>query len=319
MNKQELCKKIKKENTLDNIPGEDIVKYMPENIKNRKEEWKDIPGYGGFQVSDKGRVRYILDTPAFHKPYTTKNAIMALRNNGHGYFQVRGVWEYIHRLVALAFIPNPHHYSQVNHIDEIKKHNWKENLEWCSHKYNSNWGTTPHRCGSTNRGKHLTEETKIKISKTETGRKLSQETKNKISKGNKGKGKGVRLPESWRRHIGEAQLGTHQSLETRRKIGAGNRGKKATKEAIEHMRKAQQKNMQRQDIKDRISKKNSKPIVQLTMDGKIIKKWKNQTELCETLKCGPSPAKCCKGLKDSFRNCKWQYWKDYVKNHPEML
>ena len=44
MNKQEL-QKIKKENTLDNIPGEDIIKYMPENIKNRNEEWKDIDGY----------------------------------------------------------------------------------------------------------------------------------------------------------------------------------------------------------------------------------------------------------------------------------
>lgn len=78
MNKQELYDKIKKENTLDNIPGEDITKYMPENIKNRKEEWKDITGCEGFQVSDKGQARYVLDTPPRWKPYVTKNMIMDL-------------------------------------------------------------------------------------------------------------------------------------------------------------------------------------------------------------------------------------------------
>jgi len=247
LNKQELYDKIKKENTLDNIPGEDITKYMPENIKNRKEEWKDITGCEGFQVSDKGRVRYVLDTPPRWKPYVTKNMIMDLGHNNSGYFMPRGVNKLIHRLVAQAFIPNPHHYPQVNHIDEVKKHNWKENLEWCTAKYNHNYGTTPYRHGSANRGKHLTKEQK-------------------------------------------------------RKLSASAKGKKPTKEAIEHMRKALQK-----------------PIVQLTIDGKKIKKWESLAEIRSTLKCGLGPAYCCKGLKDSFRNCKWQYWSDYVKNHPEVL
>jgi len=263
MNKHEL-QKIKKENTLDNIPGKDIVKYMPENIRNRKEEWKDIDGYEGFQVSDKGRVRYILDKPAFRKPYTTKNAIMELRNNGSGYFMPRGVKKYIHRLVALAFIPNPHHYGQVNHIDEIKKHNWAENLEWCSPKYNLNWGTTPYRINSAKKEKLSTEETRHKMSVSAKGRKASEET--------------------------------------RRKISASLKGKKLSKEVVE-----------------RVSKKNMKPIVQLTMDGKIIRKWESKTELCLTLKCGPGPVECCKGRRSSFKNCRWQYWADYVKNHPNML
>ena len=46
----------------------------------------------------------------------------------------------IHRLVALAFIDNPNNYPQINHKDENTKNNCVENLEWCSVKYNSNYG-----------------------------------------------------------------------------------------------------------------------------------------------------------------------------------
>lgn len=45
-------------------------------------------------------------------------------------------YDYIHRIVAKAYIPNPNNYPEVNHKDEVKDHNWYMNLEWCSKEYN---------------------------------------------------------------------------------------------------------------------------------------------------------------------------------------
>lgn len=44
--------------------------------------------------------------------------------------------DYIHRIVAKAYIPNPDNLPEVNHKDEVKDHNWYMNLEWCSKHYN---------------------------------------------------------------------------------------------------------------------------------------------------------------------------------------
>lgn len=67
----------------------------------------------------------------------------------HGYERVT-LWENgkkfnvsVHRLVAMAFIdnPDPNTYTEINHKDENKTNNNVNNLEWCSHKYNMNYGT----------------------------------------------------------------------------------------------------------------------------------------------------------------------------------
>lgn len=45
------------------------------------------------------------------------------------------------RLVAKAFLPNPNNYPCINHIDENKENDMVINLEWCTYKYNNNYGS----------------------------------------------------------------------------------------------------------------------------------------------------------------------------------
>lgn len=56
----------------------------------------------------------------------------------------------MHRLVAAAFVDNTDSLPFVNHKDENKENNTAENLEWCTSKYNNNYGTRISRMATKN-------------------------------------------------------------------------------------------------------------------------------------------------------------------------
>jgi len=105
------------------------------------EIWKDVTGYEGlYQVSDQGNVR------SRRRPGSS-GGILKPGVDGKGYLQVKLCRKgkrrniLIHRLVAKAFIPNPLNLPVINHKDENPKNNVVDNLEWCTVKYNTNYGT----------------------------------------------------------------------------------------------------------------------------------------------------------------------------------
>jgi hypothetical protein len=108
---------------------------MSNILENSKEVWKDIPGLEGrYQASNFGGIRSCIDgrirvrkTAANRQGYI----VLPIKDAQGKYFT-----KYVHRLIALAFIPNPVRLKDVNHKNGIKSDNRIENLEWCSRQYN---------------------------------------------------------------------------------------------------------------------------------------------------------------------------------------
>ena len=119
-----------------------------------EEIWKPVVGYEGlYEVSSYGRVRS-LDRYDSRNRFL-KGRILRLNDDGKGYLRVqlssngKAKMYSVHRLVAIAFLPNPDNLPEVNHRDEDKINNSVENLEWCDGKYNVNYGTRNDRIRDT--------------------------------------------------------------------------------------------------------------------------------------------------------------------------
>ena len=103
-----------------------------------KEIWKDIPNFEGlYQVSNFGKIKSIRNNKEKLIKILTSgnyNHVMLYKNNIQKNFT-------IHKLVASVFIDNPNNYEEINHKDENTRNNRVDNLEWCDHNYNINYGS----------------------------------------------------------------------------------------------------------------------------------------------------------------------------------
>lgn len=121
-------------------------------LMNELESWLDVLGYEGlYQVSNFGRVRSLDHTvfvrqDRYKEPRITKRKGRVLKEYKRSGSQRRmvilslmGIRQTfsVHRLVAVAFLPNPNKHPVVNHINHNHLDNRASNLEWCTYSHNT--------------------------------------------------------------------------------------------------------------------------------------------------------------------------------------
>lgn len=123
------------------------------------EEWRSVKGYEGiYEVSSLGRVRAKERFVPGRRGIVHGHIVVALKQKT-GYIRIclskdhKKTYFSVHRLVAEAFVPNPHNYPCVNHLDEDRTNNKSSNLQWCTYSQNNNYGTRRSKISETHRCK----------------------------------------------------------------------------------------------------------------------------------------------------------------------
>lgn len=124
------------------MTNEEFIK----SVSLEGEIWKDVIGYEGFyKVSSLGRLSSMGRFVKFGSKFLYKDpSLISDTSNENRYnkatLKVNGKKKpvNVHRLVAEAFLPNPHNYRCIDHIDGVKANNQIDNLRWCSDLQNQN-------------------------------------------------------------------------------------------------------------------------------------------------------------------------------------
>ena len=151
-------------------PSIDIVRRKP---VVGYEGYYEVDMYGNVysvartvQVNDNGR---IYDKPVKEKKLTASKhscgyRTVALTRNG------KTEQQYIHRIVAEAYIQNPQNLPWINHKDEDKANNFVGNLEWCTPLYNNTYNEKNIKHSEKIKGRSFTDEHKERIRQSNLGK-----------------------------------------------------------------------------------------------------------------------------------------------------
>lgn len=98
-----------------------------------KEVWKSIDGFSKYEISNLGRFRKVGFKRIQRGTINDRGYKVVHLTDDDGKSRMMS----LHRMVAIAFVPNPENKPLIDHINAIPTDNRAENLRWFTHKENA--------------------------------------------------------------------------------------------------------------------------------------------------------------------------------------
>ena len=259
------------------------------------EYWKDVIGYEGlYKVSNTGRVWSVLRNNR-GRTFGGRCIKISIDNRNRCTVELskNGINKryILARIVASAFIRIPTSYEEINHIDENTLNNNVSNLEWCSHKYNCNYGTRIERIKDAQNmavlqytldGKFIAEYGSMHIAANAINADAGHICD--CCSGNRSRAYGY----FWRYKNDSQYISAKEKLRRKSLLSKKSRADKFTDKALN--------------------------VVQLELDGTYIRTFKSSRLAAESVNSyRPMIINCCNGKCKQVKGYKWMYERDYQK------